>query len=349
VHDLSTPLGRLGPLLVHQTGRPLLLRRRLDALLRERPYDILHFHNISLLGPAVLGIEAPDRRPLKLYTAHEHWLVCPTHVLWKLEREVCERPECLRCTLHARRPPQIWRHTGLLSRAAACVDQFLAPSRSAAREHAERGFTQPMRVVPLFADSFAQPECREAPRPHATPYFLFVGRLEAIKGLQTLLPLWPRVGDVDLLIAGAGTYEPALRALAARNPRVRFLGHVPQEALGPLYAHAIACLVPSITCETFGMIAIESFMHRTPVIARNLGSLTEIVTDSGGGVLYRTDDELVRAIEALRSDGSLRDRLGDLGHRAYLERWTRAAHLHEYYRVARETAARVLGRVPWEE
>jgi glycosyltransferase involved in cell wall biosynthesis len=90
-------------------------------------------------------------------------------------------------------------------------------------------------------------------------------------------------------------------------------------------------------------------MHRTPVIARNLGSLTEIVTDSGGGVLYRTDDELVRAIEALRSDGSLRDRLGDLGHRAYLERWTRAAHLHEYYRVARETAARVLGRVPWEE
>src|SRR5215831_19251154 len=36
VHDLSTSLGRLGPLLVHQSGRPLLVRRHIDALLAER-------------------------------------------------------------------------------------------------------------------------------------------------------------------------------------------------------------------------------------------------------------------------------------------------------------------------
>lgn len=347
IHDLSTRLGRLNPLLVHQTGRPLFLRRQIERLLAERTYDVIHFHNVSLLGPSVLGVESPNGRAIKLYTAHEHWLVCPTHVLWKLEREVCERPECLRCTLHAKRPPQLWRHTSLLARSARQVDQFIAPSRSAAREHAERGFRQPMRVLPLFAES-SNPDPRQSPRPQPSPYFLFVGRLEAIKGLQTLIPLWPRAGGVDLLVAGDGACAPALRALAAGNDRIRFLGHVPQSALGPLYAHAIATVVPSITFETFGMIAIESLMHGAPVVARDLGSLTEIVAESGGGLLYRTDDDLLAALERLRANPTERDALGQRGYQAYLERWTRAAHLRQYFALVDDTARRVLGTVPWE-
>ncbi len=107
VHDLATRFGRYAPLLAHQTGRPLLKRRQLATLLRTGAHDVVHFHNVSLLGPSVLAIGVPGRRPLKLYTAHEHWLVCPTHVLWKFRREVCRHPECLRCTLQARRPPQV--------------------------------------------------------------------------------------------------------------------------------------------------------------------------------------------------------------------------------------------------
>ena len=50
---------------------------------------------------------------VKLYMAHEHWLVCPTHVLWRHGRELCTGRECLRCTLRYQRPPQLWRYTGL--------------------------------------------------------------------------------------------------------------------------------------------------------------------------------------------------------------------------------------------
>ena len=56
-----------------------------------------------------------------------------------------------------------------------------------------------------------------------------------IKGLQTVLPLWPRVAeawDVDLLIAGTGTMEPELRGSRGDNPRIRFLGPQSQSALG---------------------------------------------------------------------------------------------------------------------
>ena len=42
---------------------------------------------------------SPTGTALKVYTTHEHWLVCPMHVLWRFDRELCERPDCLRCTL----------------------------------------------------------------------------------------------------------------------------------------------------------------------------------------------------------------------------------------------------------
>ncbi len=231
-HELRSGKGWLSPLLTQQTGHPLLKRSRIRGLLREHDYDVIHYHNTSLLGPGVLAIGGSRLRAVKLYTTHEHWLVCPMHVLWKFDREPCAKPECLRCTLHGRRPPQLWRYTGLLDRASRHVDEFLAPSRFTAAMHAERGFPRPLEYLPHFIDRVDDDWRRPGPRPHERPYFLFVGRLEAIKGLQTVIPLWSRVPDADLLIAGTGAYEGELRALAGSDPRIRFLGGQPQTALG---------------------------------------------------------------------------------------------------------------------
>src|SRR5438045_1134335 len=65
---------------------------------------------------------------LKVYVAHEHWLVCPTHVLWKFNHEPCDERACTRCVLAYRRPPQLWRYTGALERRLADVDLFIARS-----------------------------------------------------------------------------------------------------------------------------------------------------------------------------------------------------------------------------
>jgi glycosyltransferase involved in cell wall biosynthesis len=349
VHGLRSGLAWLSPLLTQQTGRPLLKTSTLKALLAERQHDVIHFHNISLLGPHALALAAPGPPPLKLYTAHEHWLICPTHVLWKYGRRVCERPDCLRCTIMARRPPQLWRYSGQLDRMSRHVHQFIAPSEFSVALHAERGFAPPMTCLPYFVDRIDSDWQHPHPRPHPRPYFLFVGRLEQIKGLQTLIPLWKRVTTHDLLIAGAGEYEAPLRALAASNPRVRFLGFVPQQQLGALYFHAEACIVPSIAYETFGIIVIEAFMRKTPVIARKLGALTEIVDQSGGGRLFSSDAELLRAIEAIARSRGERDRLGERGYEAFLRHWTREAHMRRYYDLLEVTSRRALGRVPWSE
>ena len=328
-HELRSGWGWLSPLLTQQTGRPWLKQRAIQAVLDSQPYDVIHFHNTSLLGPHALAMTSLGARSVKLYTTHEHWLVCPMHVLWKFNKRPCEAPDCLACTLRAGRPPQLWRFTNHLRHATAHVDLFLAPSRFVAAKHAERGFDRRFSVLPLFVEQ-NQPDGRHAPVPHPRPYVLYVGRLERLKGVDTLIDAMRQCDDLDLLIAGAGAEEDRLKAAAQPNPRIHFLGAVAPDRLGPLYAHAVASCVPSLTYEVFPTVAIESLAQRTPVIARGLGGLAEIVEDSGGGILFNDSQGLVAALQSLSRNRPLRREMGERGYCMVKERWSKSTHLQAY-------------------
>src|SRR4030095_249191 len=213
-----------------------------------------------------------------------HWLVCPVHVLWKFNRQVCSERSCTLCQIRAGRPPQIWRHTGLLEKMLRHVDCFISPSRFSMKKQLELGLQIPMVHLPYFLPkrSHSNPAENGNRRPRPKPYFLFVGRLEKIKGVQNLIPRVKERREYDLLIAGAGEYEHTLKGLAAGSDNIVFLGKLNQEKLTEFYRSALAVIVPSICYETFGIIIIEAFAMKTPVIVNNLGALPEVVEDSGG-------------------------------------------------------------------
>lgn len=339
VIGLRSGVGMLSPLLTQQFGRPVVNGRRIRRLLAERRCDVLVYHNISLVGgPGLLGYGDG----IKLYMAHEHWLVCPTHVLWRHGRERCPERQCLRCQLHYRRPPQWWRWTGLLRRQLRHVDQFIAMSEFSRQKHAEFGFPREMAVLPYFlpdADRETAPAAEDA-SPHPRPYFLFVGRLERIKGVQDLLPAFRGDGEADLVIAGDGDFGPALRAAAHGMPRVRFLGRVPGDELARWYRHAVALLVPSLCYETFGIILLESWRQLTPVIARRLGPFPELVEQAGGGELFETEAELRAAMSRLIGSPGRRDELAAAGHRAVARYWSEHAVVPRFLSLVRDAAVR---------
>jgi glycosyltransferase involved in cell wall biosynthesis len=324
--------GVLSPLATYLTGRPLLARRRIERALEGR-FDVLHFHNPSLLGgPGLLAMG----EGIKLYTAHEQWLVCPTHVLWKYQRRVCERPQCWRCTLTYRRPPQPWRSTGLLERSLGCLDALIVPSRSSARLH-ER-FAPLVRIarVPHFVPNGSDPD--ESTAPPRRPYFLFVGRLESIKGVETLIRAFRRRRTEDLVIAGTGTLAPSLQRAAADLEHVRFVGWMQEKQLDELIRGCLSVIVPTLGHEAFGLVPVEAFARAKPAIVHGFGALAELAEESGGAIAYRSEAELDAAIARLADDEELRGELGRRGHAAYLERWTPEVHLRRYFALIGEVA-----------
>jgi glycosyltransferase involved in cell wall biosynthesis len=239
--------------------------------------------------------------------------------------------------LHYHRPPQLWRYTGYLERQLPLVDRFIAMSEFSRAKHREFGFPRDMSVVPYFLpDAEEAPVATDDASPHERPYFLFVGRLEKIKGLDDVIPVFESFDRADLLIAGDGDYADHLRSLAAGNPRVRFLGRVPPDELSRYYRHAEALLVPSVCFETFGIIIIEAFKQGTPVIARRIGPFPEILDRAGAGDLFETAAELEVALHRYLDEPDRRARLSEAAVEAFNANWSESAVLPRFLAVVDE-------------
>jgi len=332
---LRSNFGFISNLLTHQLGRPVMHHRQLREILKPGAFDIIWFHNVSLIGgPAILSYGDG----LKIYEAHEHWLVCPTHVLWRHNRELCDSRQCIRCGIHYRRPPQLWRYQKFFERQLDNVDTFIAKSEFSRHRHKAFGFPKEMQVIPYFLPHKAEIQENISSSVNERPYFLFVGRLEKIKGLDDLIPVFANYPQADLLIVGTGEYEIKLKQLAAHISNIKFLGRLAPEQLSKYYQAAIALIVPSVCYETFGIVLIESFREGTPVIARKIGPFVEIVSQCGGGLLYSGHAELIDAMQKLQGNPSLRSSMGQAAHSGFANHWSEKVVLGSYFDTLVQTA-----------
>jgi len=153
------------------------------------------------------------------------------------------------------------------------------------------------------------------------PLLLYVGRLQPIKGLETLLDAMTALdGAARLLIVGGDQDEPEnghadyLRervSVLGLRERVSFLGAQPQERLRLFYAAADATVMPSYY-ESFGMVALEAMACGSPVIASRVGGLTTTVRDGVTGFLVPEGDAgaLAERVALLLEDRGRRALLG---------------------------------------
>jgi glycosyltransferase involved in cell wall biosynthesis len=328
VHTLRSPWGALSPLLTYMTGGPGLKSPQLRKIL-SAGFDVVHWHNVSLVGgPGALSYG----RGVRLCTLHDYWFICPTHILFKFNREACTERACLRCTLAHARPPQPWRAGGSMRAAIRHIDRFLAPSEFVRQQFRNSPLGIDATVLPHFI-----PASAEGTSPERREHYLYVGRLEKAKGLQTIIPLF-RDTRRPLVIAGAGDFEAGLRSLAQGAGHIRFLGRVPHAELAQLYAAARATIVPSICFETFGLIALESLQRGTPAIVSAYGALPEVVAGNPGGFVYHDLRELESILDRFDSDPLAARRAGEEG-RSALERYSVEAHLKRYFQIIEEARA----------
>jgi D-inositol-3-phosphate glycosyltransferase len=160
---------------------------------------------------------------------------------------------------------------------------------------------------------------------------LFVGRIEPLKGIDTLLqamalvvpeiPCWQE--DLSVIIIGGapGAGIEQVDAEMARLERLRaelgiqelvtFQGARDQDTLVYYYSAADMVVMPS-HYESFGMVALEAMACGTPVVASKVGGLAYNVQDGQTGFLVpdRNPEALADRIQLLLCDDALRQQLG---------------------------------------
>lgn len=335
VHRLRSTTKFMSSLSVQQFGRPTAHKERLHELLDGR-YDVIHYHNVSLIGgPGVWRVGTG----IKLHTAHDFWLCCPGHTLWRDNKELCTGKRCIRCVIRQGRPPQMWRLTRRIQRNVDNVDRFLVPSQAAADIHKSFGFSYPMEVVPDFSPG-GEPRLQtaKAVESDARPYFFCAAPLDNIQGLQDVVPLFTDDLEADLVIAGIGTDEARLRWLAKDHRNVIFKGRQSAEEIADLRRGALAVIAPHKGYSVFPHPVMDAFRDGIPVLTRNIGSHREIIETTGGGHVFSTPSELRSHLHMLLNDPGYAAELGRRAFSGFARFWREDVAIEAYFDVIRRVA-----------
>jgi len=171
-----------------------------------------------------------------------------------------------------------------------------------------------------------------SPRPLS---ILFLGRLDARKGIEVLLRALPEVQrsvpNSRLTVGGRGPMERAARRLADRlgiTASVDFLGAVSEKDVPHLYAGCDVYCAPGLGGETLGIVLLEAMAGGAPVVASRIPGYDETIQDGVNGILTPPSDPkaLSKALVKILLDESLRDRLAAAGReRAQEYAWPKVA------------------------
>ena len=287
--------------------------REIEAELKRWRPDLVDIQNFfPLASPSVHWAVRKLGLPV-VQTLHNYRLLCPGATFYR-DGRVCE--DCVRWKLPL---PSIvhgcYRGSRAQSAAVALmigthriartwqrkVSVFIAVSEFAKRKFVENGFPESrIFVKPNFVHAPGLPGA-------GGEDFLCVGRLTVEKGIRTLIRAMDlTLAQVRLNIVGQGPLEAEVQAAAARNPRIRYLGVVPQREVLDMMGAAKCLIFPSEWYETFGRVAIEAFSRGTPVIAAELGAIAEVVEDGRTGFHFQPGNaqDLARAIDLVQASPS---------------------------------------------
>lgn len=272
-------------------------RTRFSNLLDRVQPDIVHLQSIhGHISPSII-FEARKRKLPIVWTLHDYKLICPnTLFINDATGTVCEacgrnayyQPVLRRCkkgSLLASSMAALEAYAHQLMQVRKQVDAFITPSQFLWNKLIDRGFN-PLTVhhVPHFVPHM--PEISEDQK-HSPGYVLFLGRLEAIKGISVLIEASRLVPDISVIVAGPLNQEASGRLLNQFSKNAVYVGMKSGDELASLLRGASAVVLPSICYENQPMSILEAFSYGKPVVASDLGGMSELVANEERGLLFQ--------------------------------------------------------------
>jgi glycosyltransferase involved in cell wall biosynthesis len=200
------------------------------------------------------------------------------------------------------------------------LDAHVAVGERAADEIA-RFIGIPRSTLRVIRNGVAETAIANSPRANTGPVVGSIGRLDWQKAYDVLVRALADLPGVTAVIVGEGEERGRLEALAAElgvSDRLELAGWI-DDARSRLAAFDVFVL-PS-RFEGLPLVAIEAMLAGVPVVATDVGSVSEAVVDGSTGLLVPPDDPaaLARAIASLLADPALRLEMGQRGRHRALE------------------------------
>lgn len=280
-----------------------------EEIIRREKIDIVHVHNtLTMVSPSVFYAAFKCHVPV-VQTLHNFRMLCPAGSFFR-NNIICE--ECVSGGLGCAVRHKCYRNSRMQTIVSAmilkihrilgtyrkvnfiCLTEFnrnklLGSGKivDASRVYIKPNFT--------FAEGIT-PSCD-----HEEEYYLFAGRVEALKGVDIAIKAFEKIPDRQLYIAGAGPLMEEMQEYVKTHEikNIKFLGYLQKEEMSEKFYHAKAVIMTSQCYEAFAMTIAEAYSYGVPVVAGRVGNMDGMVNEGVTGVKfdYHSAEDLAKKVQ----------------------------------------------------
>jgi len=264
----------------------------IKKIIKEQGIEIVHVHNtLNLISPAVYYAAVKCKVPV-VQTIHNFRFLCPGATFYR-DGHICEdcinkglgcavkhkcyrasRAQTLICVINT----WIHRHTGILRKI-----NYIALTEFNKSKLLQLNCIDPEKVFvrPNFTftieNAFGNNDKGD--------FFLYVGRIEEIKGIERLIRVFQKIPQYNLELAGDGPLlEEMIRYTREQGTEnIVFLGRIDHDSVMKKMKMARAVIVLSQVYEGFPMTIVEAYSVGTPVIGSNFGNIGNLIEEGKTG------------------------------------------------------------------
>jgi len=321
--------------------------KAVSKFLADEDIDAVHAMNMTSI-PGTVKASIKHSIP-SIITINSHWLTCPTGMMLKSDDTVCDGKCSLIKTLHCYSK-------------SSFPEMFLGTSYSPIQMHTRKKYASKSDAVVSISKSLKgyvkqviNPERSYVipniintddytvePEEKYRSNILFLGTLIKPKGCEYLIRAMQEIAKEHpkavLRILGDGAEYGYLRKLSERTgieKNVVFEGAVTYGKTPLYYASTDIVVFPSIWPEPFGRISVEAMAAGKPVVASNVGGISDTIEHGKWGILVepKNPKEIAEAVLQLIEDENMRKRMGESGRKVVKEKYSSNVISGEYLKV----------------
>lgn len=276
--------------------------REVKRLIQKEKIEIVHVHNtLNLISPSVYYAAFACGVPV-VQTMHNFRLLCPAATFVR-NGHICEdcverglgcavRYGCYRGsrvqTLVNAAILKLHRMLGTYRKLFyICLTEFNKEKLLLLNQKG-RNIVREQNIF-VKSNFIWPPETKERQK---KDQYVYVGRLDAIKGIRFLLEAWREFPDKKLIICGSGPEEAWIKKYIQENQmsQVECLGQIPYEEVLNIIGESKALVMPTLWYEGQGLVLLESYAVGTPVLASDLGNPGNITISGVTGYHFTPGD-----------------------------------------------------------